>query len=908
MPLSRIAEAYVQIVPRIDGVGTQVRSQLAGELAAAGDGAGDAMAGGVASSFGSKIKGYIAPVIAGFAATFAATGLTNLVKDSVKAASDYGESTNAIKVAYGEAASGIAALGSDAATRLGLTSTQFNQIATQFSAFGKTIAGSGGDVVGVIDDLSSRGADFASVFNIEVNDALALFQSGLAGETEPLRKYGIDLSAAAVEHYALAKGIIHGKEKMTEAQKVQARYGLLMESTAMTAGDFANTSGGLANQQRILTAQTEELKRKFGDSLLPVLTNLASFANTTLIPAITAVGQFFSEYGAPIAAFAGTIAVLTLALNAQAIATAITTSATWAWTAALLANPITWIVVGIAALVAGIVLLATKTTFFQDVWAAMTKFFTEAWNNVVKFFSAAWTNITNFFKSALDFIVRMFMDWSLWGLVIKLVTWIVQNWGKIGQFFATVWNNIVAFFATAWSNITTGVSNGINTVIKFFSGMGAQIIGVLSGAGKWLVDTGKNLIQGLLNGAGSLLKNIGNFFLKMLPGWIVDPFKAALGIRSPSRVFREFGKNILEGLIQGLTSDEEGVLATMKKVSDWVSDALFSKELSKRGAAAANALVAVYSSRLQSLASEHDKVVEKLKAAQEDLANQLKAKADLVKSLTDKYGAGYTLDEKTTAAMAIQQLKDRIAKSQELKTVTDQLVAMGLNKDLYKQIIEAGAVDFAKSIVEGGSEAVSQLNVLANEADTQAAALAERVGSVLFDEGIKFAQSVVDGLLSQEQTLSSMMARVADEFATRISAVIKAGAAQAAAENTLSDAKAAAAKAQAAYDKAVKGKGGKNSKAAKNAAQDLAAANKAVTNAKAALGKTSVPTFGGSAILTDSASLLSANAVQMPNAPATGSTGGAVSGQTIIYNAAPNNSLDSERDLFTAIQRARIFA
>ncbi|WP_074783883.1 hypothetical protein [Arthrobacter woluwensis] len=59
------------------------------------------------------------------------------------------------------------------------------------------------------------------------------------------------------------------------------------------------------------------------------------------------------------------------------------------------------------------------------------------------------------------------------------------------------------------------------------------------------------MIQGLLNGAGSLLSSIGSFFLNQLPGWIVGPFKAALGIHSPSRVFRQFGEFIVQGLAGG---------------------------------------------------------------------------------------------------------------------------------------------------------------------------------------------------------------------------------------------------------------------------------------------------------------------------------------------------------------------
>jgi hypothetical protein len=61
---------------------------------------------------------------------------------------------------------------------------------------------------------------------------------------------------------------------MTEQQKVLARYGLLMESTNKTAGDFANTSGGLANASRILNAQIVGLQGEIGNALLPAIEQL----------------------------------------------------------------------------------------------------------------------------------------------------------------------------------------------------------------------------------------------------------------------------------------------------------------------------------------------------------------------------------------------------------------------------------------------------------------------------------------------------------------------------------------------------------------------------------------------------------------------------------------------------------
>jgi len=215
--------------------------------------------------------------------------VVNVLKDSVTAASNLGESLNAVNVAYGKNAKNILALGKNAATSIGLSTSEFNSLAVGFSSFTEKIAGDGGDVVGTFKKLSERGADFASVFNLSggVNEALEKFRSGLAGETEPLRKYGIDMSAAAVETFALSTGLIKSKKELTENVKIQARYGLLMEQTSKTQGDFANTSDSLANRQRIVGATIEDLKAKFGNLLLPVMEKVYAFINDKVLPVVT---------------------------------------------------------------------------------------------------------------------------------------------------------------------------------------------------------------------------------------------------------------------------------------------------------------------------------------------------------------------------------------------------------------------------------------------------------------------------------------------------------------------------------------------------------------------------------------------------------------------------------------------
>ena len=256
---------------------------------AAGTETGKKFGGGLVAA----AKGFIAPL----AAVFAVQSGVDFFKGAIEEASGLGESMNALHVVFGDSANGIADLGKNAAHALGLSNLEFNNLAVRFSSFAKTIAGDGGDVTGTMKDLTGRASDFASVMNIDVAEAAQVFQSGLSGETEPLKRFGIDLSDAAVKAYAVANGISDGSAQMTEAQKVQARYGLLMEKTAQTQGDFANTSDGLANQQRILASQWADMKARIGSVFLPAVTQVVTFFNSSLLPAFDTVGAAVGALG-----------------------------------------------------------------------------------------------------------------------------------------------------------------------------------------------------------------------------------------------------------------------------------------------------------------------------------------------------------------------------------------------------------------------------------------------------------------------------------------------------------------------------------------------------------------------------------------------------------------------------------
>lgn len=215
-----------------------------------------------------KLKG----AVAGVMAAFGAREVIQFAGDTVRAASDLGESLNAVNVTFGDSADGIKELGEQAAESVGLSNSAFNSFAVGFSAFAEAIADvSGADVVDVVDSLTTRIADFASVMNLEVPEAAEKFRSGLAGETEPLRQFGIDVSAAAVTAKALEMGLADSSSELSEQDKILARYEVIMDQTDKTAGDFKNTSDELANSQRILKARFEDAKAELGQKFIPVV-------------------------------------------------------------------------------------------------------------------------------------------------------------------------------------------------------------------------------------------------------------------------------------------------------------------------------------------------------------------------------------------------------------------------------------------------------------------------------------------------------------------------------------------------------------------------------------------------------------------------------------------------------------
>ena len=265
----------------------------------------------------------------------------------------------------------------------------------------------------------------------------------------------------------------------------------------------------------------------------------------------------------------------------------------WLFNSALFACPIVWIIAGIMAVIAAVVLMVKYwdniAAFFKKLWAGIVGIFSKAWDGIKKvwgavtgWFSNLWGGIKNGAKKNWDAIKNTISKaregvkkawgatkgWfsNLWGGVKNVTSkaWngiksgflnytpqglIIKHWDKITGWFSNLWGNIKTNIASAWDGIKGWFSN-LNPV-EWISGAWDRVGGFFGNLGTRFYEWGKNILQGLWNGITSMVNKVVEG-VKNIGHKIAKGFKAIFGINSPSKLFAEYGLNITQGLVVGI--------------------------------------------------------------------------------------------------------------------------------------------------------------------------------------------------------------------------------------------------------------------------------------------------------------------------------------------------------------------
>jgi hypothetical protein len=183
---------------------------------------------------------------------------------------------------------------SGAANAIGQSKQQALDAAATFGIYGRS-AGLTGDALAEFSmTQTALASDLASFYDKTPAEAVMALGAAFRGQSEPLRAFGVLMDDMSMRAAAFKMGIISStKEALTPQNKVLAANALIMQQTKVAQGDFAKTSEGLANQQRILAAQIANAKTQFGQALLPTVLSVVAAFNTKVLPAFTALSESF---------------------------------------------------------------------------------------------------------------------------------------------------------------------------------------------------------------------------------------------------------------------------------------------------------------------------------------------------------------------------------------------------------------------------------------------------------------------------------------------------------------------------------------------------------------------------------------------------------------------------------------
>ena len=189
----------------------------------------------------------------------------------IKKSNDYTENMNLFSVAMGEYANEAKQYAETVSSAMGIDSSDWIRAQGVFMTMA-TGFGIAGDRAAIMSkNLTQLGYDLSSFDNGDIENMMDKLKSGLAGELEPLRAIGYDLSQAKLEATALKLGIDKSVSSMTQAEKAQLRYYAIMTQVTVAQGDMARTLTDPANQIRVLKAEFNMAAREIGNIFIPAL-------------------------------------------------------------------------------------------------------------------------------------------------------------------------------------------------------------------------------------------------------------------------------------------------------------------------------------------------------------------------------------------------------------------------------------------------------------------------------------------------------------------------------------------------------------------------------------------------------------------------------------------------------------
>lgn len=520
----------------------------------------------------------------------------DFISGSVNAASDLAEATSAVEEVYGSAADVVIQRSNEAAAAVGLSRDEYLSTATVLGVYGDTLGTSALETAEFSDSLITAAADLGSFYNANTPEVLGAMQAALRGEFDPLERFGIMMNMAALEQHALEEGIWDGNGALTNQQRILAAHSFIMDRMGSAAGDFARTSNGLANSQKILRAQLRNVAAQMGQVLLPTMTKLVTMLRelTTRFQGIPENWQRWIVYIALAAAAVGPLLVL--------LGTFMTLLPVIGAALAVLTGPIGLVVAAIALLTAAYI---GNWWGFRDAVDGVAGSVADlvtwlgSFETVRSTVSSAVDSIVGLFDRITDAVGKtgralLAGDWrtALAGIgdllaapakaIGEFIKGLTTPWESVNRVLTLVGSQITGFgrliqevFQGDVSGALAVLQRMVERVPEIFvaafnaipwSSIGSTIVtaiqalpGLITDAGTLLYEKGSELLTGLINGVGSAIPG-----LTALLGVLWSVAQTAVG--DLGQTLYEHGAALIGGLVGGAQDMYEGLKSSIGRV------------------------------------------------------------------------------------------------------------------------------------------------------------------------------------------------------------------------------------------------------------------------------------------------------------------------------------------------------
>lgn len=505
------------------------------------DKAGEKMkaVGGKMSSVGKTLSAAVTLPIVGIG-----TAATKMAMDAV-------ESENLFEVAMGSMVGEARKWSEETSKALGLNAYDVRKNVSTYNAMLTSMGLTSDESLKMSQGLTQLSYDMASFYNLQPEEAFEKLKAGISGEAEPLKALGILVNDATIKNYAYVNGIAKQGEALTEAQKVQARYGVILEGTKNAQGDLERTMDSPTNKIRVMKEQVKQLAIQFGQILIPILEKVISVVKPLLDkflglskeqqqmivtigliaaavgPLILIVGKVITIVGSLSSMFSAASAAMAAVGGASTILGTVFTALT---------GPVTITIAAITGLIAIFISLYKNNEELRNV-------VNKAWNEVKTIISGIIEGLKSLFQIFIEFTKQI---WSKYGediinivstaftmisTIVKNVLEVIKNtinvainilkgnwqgaWDSIKVLTSSVWNNIKSIISTTLDLLKGIISVSINVISNTISGVWNNIKSSttivwnsIKNAITTPINAAKNTVKGAIDSISGFFRNL----------------------------------------------------------------------------------------------------------------------------------------------------------------------------------------------------------------------------------------------------------------------------------------------------------------------------------------------------------------------------------------------------------------